>query len=42
MGFTRVVLPVANVDGEPPPEKRGGAELVGVKHVGEALDALLA
>jgi DNA repair protein RadA/Sms len=42
MGFTRVVLPIANVDGEPPPEKRGGAELVGVKHVGEALDALLA
>jgi DNA repair protein RadA/Sms len=42
MGFTRVVLPIANVDGEPPPERRGGAELVGVKHVGEALDALLA
>jgi DNA repair protein RadA/Sms len=42
MGFSRVVLPIANVDGEPPPEKRGGAELVGVKQVGEALDALLA
>jgi DNA repair protein RadA/Sms len=42
MGFSRVVLPIANVDGELPPEKRGGAELVGVKQVGEALDALLA
>jgi DNA repair protein RadA/Sms len=42
MGFSRVVLPIANVDGQLPPEKRGGAELVGVKHVGEALDALLA
>jgi DNA repair protein RadA/Sms len=41
MGFTRVVLPIANVDGESAPEKRGGAELVGVRHVGEALDALL-
>jgi DNA repair protein RadA/Sms len=41
MGFTRVVLPIANVDGEGAPEKRGGAELVGVRHVGEALDALL-
>ncbi len=39
MGFTRVVLPVANVDGET--GKREGAELVGVKHVGEALDVLL-
>jgi DNA repair protein RadA/Sms len=42
MGFTRVVLPIANVDGQGAPEKRGGAELVGVKHLGEALDALLA
>jgi DNA repair protein RadA/Sms len=41
MGFTRVVLPIANVDGEGAAEKRGGAELVGVRHVGEALDALL-
>jgi DNA repair protein RadA/Sms len=40
MGFTRVVLPVANVDGEV--DRRTGAELVGVQHVGEALDALLA
>jgi DNA repair protein RadA/Sms len=41
MGFTRVVLPIANVDGEGAPGKPGGAELVGVRHVGEALDALL-
>jgi DNA repair protein RadA/Sms len=40
MGFTRVVLPAANVDGDG--SRPGGAELVGVKHVGEALDALLA
>ncbi len=41
MGFSRVVLPVANVDGEDA-SKRSGAELIPVKHVGEALDALLA
>jgi DNA repair protein RadA/Sms len=41
MGFTRVVLPSANVDGDSG-ARPGGAELVGVKHVGEALDALLA
>jgi DNA repair protein RadA/Sms len=40
MGFSRVVLPVANVDGEDA-SKRSGAELIPVKHVGEALDALL-
>jgi DNA repair protein RadA/Sms len=40
MGFSRVVLPVANVDGEDA-SKRIGAELIPVKHVGEALDALL-
>jgi DNA repair protein RadA/Sms len=39
MGFTRVVLPAANVDGSD--NRSGGAELVAVKHVGEALDALL-
>jgi hypothetical protein len=44
MGFTRIVLPAANVDGELAPAHRGSApaELVGVRHVGEALDALLA
>jgi DNA repair protein RadA/Sms len=36
MGFTRIVLPAANVDGE-----ATQADLVGVKHIGEALDALL-
>jgi len=41
MGFTRIVLPVANVDGESAPDKHGATELVGVRHVGEALDALL-
>ena len=48
MGFTRVVLPSANVDraesgaftgGEPGPT--GACELVGVRTVGEALDALI-
>jgi DNA repair protein RadA/Sms len=37
MGFTRVVLPTANAD----PAETGGCELVGVRTVGEALDALL-
>ena len=40
MGFTRIVLPAANVDvGD---SAGGPAELVGVRHVGEALDVLLA
>jgi DNA repair protein RadA/Sms len=38
MGFTRVVMPFANVD----PGESGGCELVGVRTVGEALDALIA
>jgi DNA repair protein RadA/Sms len=38
MGFTRIVLPVANLDGE----LAGKAELIGVRHVGESLDVLLA
>jgi DNA repair protein RadA/Sms len=42
MGFTRIVLPVANVDGELTAHfDTARAELVGVKHVGEALDVLL-
>src|SRR6195256_1482103 len=41
MGFTRVVLPAANVDrSDPGPD--GDCELVGVRTVGEALDALIA
>ncbi|MCA1585303.1 MAG: DNA repair protein RadA, partial [Acidobacteria bacterium] len=45
MGFSRVVLPSANTDGhDPAPGTSGtaGAEIVGVRHVGEALDLLLA
>jgi DNA repair protein RadA/Sms len=38
LGFTRVVLPSANAD----PAERGECELVGVRTVGEALDALIA
>jgi DNA repair protein RadA/Sms len=38
MGFTRVVLPAANVD----PNEIGDCELVGVRTVAEALDALIA
>jgi DNA repair protein RadA/Sms len=38
MGFTRIVLPSANAD----PAENGGLELVGVRTVGEALDALIA
>ena len=39
MGFTRIVMPSANLD--PDEEHAGGAELVGVRSVGEALDALM-
>ena len=40
MGFTRIVLPAVNV--EPPiPGDTDAAELVGVRQLGEALDALL-
>ncbi|MCC7123519.1 MAG: DNA repair protein RadA, partial [Acidobacteria bacterium] len=45
MGFTRIVLPAANVESavEPGPAPGDGrAELVGVRSVGEALDVLLA
>jgi DNA repair protein RadA/Sms len=44
MGFTRIVLPVANTEGLTSPKSGdpGNAELIGVRHVGEALDALLA
>ena len=38
MGFTRIVLPAANVD----PTENSGCELVGVRSVGEALDQLIA
>ena len=38
MGFTRIVLPAANVDAS---ESRARLELVGVRTVGEALDVLI-
>lgn len=38
MGFTRLVMPSPNVD----PAENSGCELVGVRTVGEALDALIA
>jgi len=49
MGFTRLVLPASNVDLElesmpqvgEPARSGGAAELIGVRSVGEALDALL-
>jgi DNA repair protein RadA/Sms len=40
MGFTRIILPAANVD--PSEATIPGIELVGVKTLGEALDALIA
>jgi hypothetical protein len=39
MGFSRIVMPFANLD--PDDGNAGGAELVGVRTVGEALDALM-
>jgi DNA repair protein RadA/Sms len=42
MGFTRIVMPAANVDPSDLGVADGGPELVGVRHVGEALDALIA
>jgi DNA repair protein RadA/Sms len=39
MGFTRIVLPAANVDAS---EEPGNADITGVRSVGEALDILLA
>ena len=39
MGFTRIVMPAANLD--PDDGNGGGAELVGVRTVGEALDQLV-
>ena len=39
MGFTRIVMPSANLD--PDEGNEGGAELVGDRSEGEALDALI-
>ncbi len=41
MGFTRIVMPSANVD-PADPVLADGCELVGVRTVGEALDQLIA
>jgi DNA repair protein RadA/Sms len=38
MGFTRIIMPSANVD----PGESGGCDLIGVRTVGEALDTLIA
>jgi DNA repair protein RadA/Sms len=42
MGFTRIVLPAGNVDPADRALASSGCELVGVRTVGEALDALIA
>jgi DNA repair protein RadA/Sms len=42
MGFTRIVLPTANVEGSREGRSGNGLELVGVRNVGEALDQLIA
>ena len=42
MGFTRLVLPAANVDPADARRAGTGCELVGVRTVGEALDQLIA
>jgi DNA repair protein RadA/Sms len=41
MGFTRVVMPAANVDRAEPAPGDGAIELIGVRSVGEALDVLV-
>ena len=42
LGFTRVVMPSANVDPMIESGGEGAIELVGIRHIGEALDQLLA
>ncbi len=42
MGFTRIVMPAANVDPDEPAAREHGCQLVGVRSVGEALDVLIA
>jgi DNA repair protein RadA/Sms len=42
MGFTRIVMPAGNVDPAESVAGEGRPDLVGVRHVGEALDALIA
>src|SRR5262245_12677403 len=42
MGFTKIVLPSANVEAPPTGQSVGELELVGVRTLGEALDELIA
>jgi DNA repair protein RadA/Sms len=42
MGFTRLVMPAANVDAADPAMAGGTIEAVGVRTIGEALDQLIA
>jgi DNA repair protein RadA/Sms len=41
MGFKRCIMPEANIDPSDRDQRAGDCELVGVRTVGEALDALL-
>jgi DNA repair protein RadA/Sms len=41
MGFERCVMPEANIDPSDRSQRTGGCELIGVRTVGEALDALM-
>jgi DNA repair protein RadA/Sms len=41
MGFDRCILPEANLDADTGDERESGCELVGVRTVGDAMDALL-
>src|SRR3954471_3591365 len=41
MGFKRCIMPEANIDPSDRDQRAGGCDLVGVRTVGEALDALL-
>ena len=42
MGFTRIVMPAANIDPTDPALRDGNLDLAGVRTVGEALDLLIA
>ena len=42
LGFTRVIMPSANVDPSLESAGDGAIELIGIRHIGEALDQLLA
>jgi DNA repair protein RadA/Sms len=42
MGFTRCIMPDANIDPADRDQRAGGCELVGVRTVGDALALLLA